>query len=158
MQTEGVNMAAPMPVEILKELFRVQQKMPQAIFPLPSGYSVTFRIIPIAGRGMVFTGYMFGGHQADGTAIPGYDLVTGKGITWQATYVNKAPLEKFVSKTFYLTAEYLYTQLFYGPRAVTEYVDITVINTLDLLVYFSQTAFLFELPLEKIFELFAPGR
>jgi len=145
-----------MPVELLPESARTGLRMPQLIFPLPSGFSVTVEAEPKAGRGWILTSFMYGGHQADGTPIPGYDFVTEKGITWIGTYINKSPLETRVSKKFYLTREYLYNQIFFGPQPITERLSIAVSNTLDQAVYFATTVFWFELPLEKIMELFAP--
>ena len=127
------------------------------VLPIPPGYEVTVKLMPPApgAMGWVFVGFMFGGHLADGSKIPGYDFINDKGITWKATYVNKAPLETIESKTFYLTEDYLYKQIIYGPRPVTEYMEVTIGNTLDQLVYLSQTAFLYELPLKRILEIFS---
>ena len=143
-----------LPQQLLPECLKRGQRMPQVIVPLPPGYEVTMSAKPPDGTGYIFVGFMFGGHLADGSRIPSYDFVSGKGITWQATYVNKAPLETFRSSKFYLTEDYLYQYVPYGPRPVTEELQITITNTLDSLVYFSQTAFLFQLPLGVIMRVF----
>jgi hypothetical protein len=142
------------PLELLKEAFKQAQQMPQLVIPIPSGYSVTGRLEPPSGSGWVYTGFMFGGHLADGTAIPGYNFVTEKGIVWKASYVNVEPLRTFVDRTFYLTSDYLYKQIFYGPKPVTKFLEVTATNTLDQPVYFSNTAFVFELPIDRIMALF----
>ena len=149
-------MSVPIPPELYKEIFRTSMRMPQAVLPIPPGYEVTIKLTPPSpgAVGWVFVGFSFGGHLADGSRIPGYDFVKNKGITWRATYVNKSPLETIESKTYYLTDDYLYQQIVYGPRPVTEYMEVTVGNTLDQLVYLSQTAYLYELPLDKIMKLF----
>ena len=148
-------MSIMLPLELLKEAFRQAQQMPQLVVPVPPGYSVTGRLEPPSGMGWVFTGFMFGGHLADGSSIPGYNFATGKGLVWKATYANVQPLRTFVDRTFYLTSDYLYQQIFYGPRPVTKFLEVTITNTLDQTVYFSNTAFVFELPLDRIMELFA---
>ncbi len=149
-------MSVPLPPELYKEIFKHAMRMPQLILPIPSGYEVTVQLKPTSPEvtGWVFTGFSFGGHLADGSRIPGYDFVSDKGLTWQAVYVNKPPLETIKEKPFYLTDDYLYQQIVYGPRPVTDYMEITVKNTLDSLVYLSSTAFLYELPLKKIFKIF----
>ena len=151
-------MSVIFPLELLKEAFKQAQQMPQLVIPVPSGYSITGRLEPPSRMGWVFTGFMFGGHQADGTEIPGYNFATKKGVIWKATYANRDPLRTFVDRTFYLTSDYLYQQIFYGPRPVTEYLEVTVTNTLDQTIFFSNTAFVFELPIDKIMELFAPAK
>ena len=144
-----------LPIELLPEILRVGQKMPQIVLPVPSNFEIELELTPSDGKGWIFTGFMFGGHQADGSKIPSYDFITNKGITWKAIYVNKPPLETYESTPFYLTDDYLYQQIFYGPRPITEKFVITIKNTLDSAVYFGQTAYLYEMPLTRIMEIFA---
>ena len=142
-----------LPMELLREAFRTAQRMPQAIIPIPAGYEIEAEARP-SGWGWVFVGFMFGGHLADGSDIPGYNFVTNKGLMWRCKWENVQPLESRDSGWFYLTKDYLYQQIFYGPKPVTRSMRVRIRNTLDQLVYFSQTAFMFELPLEKVLEIF----
>lgn len=149
-------MSVPIPIEILKEVLRVQLNMPQMVGFMPPGYSLTVRVFPPAGKGIVSIGTSLGGHLVDGSDIPPYNFITNKGICWQATYVNKPPLETLVSGTIYLTKDLLYRPIYWGPGVITEHADFTVVNRLDQGFFFALMIFLYELPLERIMEIFRP--
>lgn len=129
-------------------------RMPQIMSILPAGYSLTFRQDPPNGMGWVYTGFQVGGQLVGGGVIPPYDQFAGTGLRWRAHYFNKDPIKSVHGGWRYFTNDYLYQQVEYGPRLVTDFVRATLVNDLAVPVEIAFTVFRFEIPLVDIFSIF----
>ena len=142
-----------LPMALQEVMFKEQMKMPQITIYIPSGTELSFTVSLEPKKVVIFVGFSFAGIDVTGSSIPPYDFTTGKGLTWSAIYrqhpaLHKLNIRDHETGTFYLTEDYLNKQIQYGPRICTKEMEITLKNTLDNDVYFSQTAFAYELWLE----------
>jgi len=125
------------------------ERMPQTVVYLPAGYSLTYEQSVPHRKAIIYCGFQFGGHLADGSKIPGYDFVNDVGLTWEAYYFQKPPLQLVSSGKLYLTDDYLYKKVEYY-RVVTDKVQVTVTNKFTQGVFLALTQFVLELPLELV--------
>jgi hypothetical protein len=122
--------------------------MPQTVIPVPAGFRVTGRFYPPGEKGFVFTGFALGGSTLAGAAIPPYNFATDQGIKVKYFYAQRPEFtelfDQLETQWFYLTGDYLYQPIQYGPRVVTLYLEATIENTLATPIFLSSTAFCFE--------------
>mgnify|MGYP000247524313 CR=1 FL=1 len=142
-----------LPQVLVNRIFKEGMRMPQVTLYLPANTSITLELTVPENKALVFVGFSFTGRDVNGNPLPSYDFTTNKGITWKAIYRNYPPLQDYESSTFYITSDIMDKQVWYGPRIVTKAIETTITNSLDVDVWFTQTAYVYEVYLEEVLKI-----
>ena len=137
-------------------------RMPQAVIPVLPGFRVAGSFAPDGNKAFVITGFQIGGTDFAGLAIPSYDFLLNQGVRTRF-YYGQAPdytevFDGFDTDWFYLTNDFLYQFVPFGPRVVTGRFEVTVENSLLVGVFLSLTAFEYEMPVDDVITSMRPAR